>query len=142
MSEFQLFLFLFLSLSHTHTHTYPLILIPTQLCISPRQTTQYLLFVQSIDIHRVVFFDESGVNQRTANKRRGRGLRGRPAYTVDPHVYGTNYTVLASIGLGLPVIHWILRGGCTSATLVEYFVRIIPALVNAGIQYVIMDNCR
>ena len=107
-----------------------------------RQTVAYIAYMQMIDIHRVAFFDETGVNQRTANARYGRGLRGRAGYVSDPHKWGCNHTILATIALGLPVMPWGVHGGAKGDDLITYFLWLTPILVNAGIEVVVMDNCR
>ena len=68
--------------------------------------------VRDIDIRRLIWLDESHVNDRTRQRYYGRSWRGiRPVFTC-AMVRGVRYTVTVAANYDGIVDYCVLQGGC------------------------------
>ena len=95
--------------------------------------------VPGVDVDKLVFLDESGVNTAMF-RRHGRGPRGERLVDVAPAARWQSYTLLSAIRLGDGVVApMVLDGPATGASFAEYVEQSLVPELRPG-DIVVMDN--
>lgn len=97
-------------------------------------------------VNQLVFFDESSVNKRNANRRYGRAMKGERAVFRTIFSRGLKrYSLLAAVDMNGVIDYGVIEGTCTAHTLFMYFVQsLIPVMqpYPNPRSVLILDNAR
>eukprot|EP01084_Bolivina_argentea_P042619 78582_1 len=102
-------------------------------------------FYQNFHINQLVYFDESSVNKRNANRRFGWGHRGRRAVFRYLQRGNERYSLLAAVDYQGLIDYAVIQDTCTSHKLFHYFITSLLVHMNpfpAPRSVLILDNAR
>ena len=95
--------------------------------------------MNTFDVRRLVFLDESHVNDRTRSRAYGRSWRGvRPTFEY-AFVRGTRYTISVAANYQGIVNYAIFNGSCNGHLFLEWFMTSLYAAINHD-SILVMDN--
>ena len=100
----------------------------------------------SMNVHQMLFLDESGFNQKTKNRVRGWSHRGETVQSVQQYQKGQRYSLFAAIGLGsngsrITTTMITKRNGNRIMFLKFLRKKVVPHLIANPNTTVVMDNC-
>lgn len=105
-----------------------------------REYAMWLNFLQGqLDVHEIVFVDESGFNLWLA-RTRGRARVGQRAMRTVGNRRGPNFTCLMAVSNLRGVIHTDLRQGGTTAVIFNEFLAAVSAGTGDGQATIVLDN--
>lgn len=100
--------------------------------------TAFRATVQDLDVHRLIFVDESGVNL-AMTRRFGRATPGQRVVESVPENYGSNQTMLAALSLDGLDAPWVVDGAVNGEMFHCWVSEILCPTLRAG-DIVLWDN--
>lgn len=89
-------------------------------------------------VRRLKFIDETGVNL-ALTRRYGRAPTGRRVHDSVPENYGSNYTLLAALGLDGVSAPWLLEGALNGEAFLLWVRQVLCPTLRRG-DVVVLDN--
>lgn len=105
---------------------------------SEERRAEYLEKINGIDRNKIVYIDESGIEEQIA-KDRGWGIKGKPLIGKRSGKYYQRTNIVAGIVNNKPIAPFVFKGSCNSELFNKWVEEGLVKELEVG-QVVVMDN--